>query len=264
MRTLVIFLAAILLTACAFAQAPQKMSYQTIIRNSSNILVTNAQVTLRISILQGLTPVYVERQTATSNTNGLVTIEIGNGKVLSGSFASINWGAGAHFIKTEIDPTGGTNYSIFGTSELLSVPYALYAGYAGSGAGSIDITGKEDKINKVTTLSGSSTDVQYPSAKLVYDQLALKQNILVNPVVRSDSTTIFVTPYQLSRNTKSFEIEISVNGIKNIELPFLIKSTALVWCNGFILKNTLWSGIGTRTITLYIDTSIHDLLKIQN
>lgn len=264
MRTLVILFATVLLTTSALAQAPQKMSYQSIIRNSSNVLVSNAQVTMRISILQGITPVYVERQTATTNTNGLVTIEIGNGIVLSGSFASINWGAGAHFIKTETDPSGGTNYSIFGTSELLSVPYALYAGYAGSGAGSIDITGKEDKINKVTILSGSSTDVQYPSAKLVYDQLALKQNTLVNPVVGSDSTSVFVTPYQLSQNTKLFEIEIAMNGIKNIELPFSLKSTALVWCNGFILKNNLWSGIGTRTITLYIETSIHDLLKIQN
>jgi hypothetical protein len=61
------------------------MSYQAVIRNSSNVLVSNTQVTMRISILKNTTPVYVERQTATSNTNGLVTIEIGNGIVLSGS-----------------------------------------------------------------------------------------------------------------------------------------------------------------------------------
>ena len=265
MKTLVILLAAVLLTVNVLAQAPQKMSYQAVIRNSSNILVTNAQVTMRISILRGITPVYVERQTATSNTNGLVTLEIGNGLVLSGSFAAIDWAAGAHFIKTETDPTGGTNYSIFGTSELLSVPYALYAENGGGGGASIDITGKEDKSNKVTVLSNNSTDVQFPSAKLVYDQLALKQNKLVNPVIRSDSITIYVTPYQLSQfNTKSFEIEISVNGIKNIELPFSLKPTAMVWCNGFILKNNQWFGIGTFSITLYIDSKIHDLIKIQN
>lgn len=263
MRTLVILLATVLLTARAFSQAPQKMSYQAVIRNSSNVLVSNTQVTMRISILKNTTPVYVERQTATSNTNGLVTIEIGNGIVLSGSFASIDWGAGAHFIKTETDPSGGTNYSIFGTSELLSVPYALYAeGLTGAKGdpGPIGLTGDPGVAFDDAQVLSTKT---WTSAK-INTELGLKQNLLVNPVVRSDSSTVFVTPYQLSQNTKSFEIEIAINGIKNIELPFSLKSTALVWCNGTILKNNLWSGIGTGAITLYIDTKINDLLKIQN
>ena len=117
----------------AFAQAPQKMSYQGIVRNAGNVLIANANVGMRISVLQGAangTAVYVETQTATTNANGLVTLEIGAGTVVSGTFASISWGTNSYFIKTETDPTGGTNYTIVGTSQFLSVPYALSAANA--------------------------------------------------------------------------------------------------------------------------------------
>ena len=118
---------ALLLTLSSFAQAPEKMSYQAVIRGANNALVTNQQVGMQISILQGSTAVYEETQTPTSNTNGLVSLEIGTGTVISGSFTAIDWSVGTYFIKTETDPTGGTNYTITGTSQLLSVPYALYA-----------------------------------------------------------------------------------------------------------------------------------------
>jgi len=111
-----------------FAQAPEKMSYQAVIRNSVNDLVTNQTVGMQISILQGSesgTAVYVETQTPTTNINGLVSIEVGSGTVVSGSFSEINWSSGPYFIKTETDPLGGTAYTITGTSQLLSVPYAL-------------------------------------------------------------------------------------------------------------------------------------------
>jgi hypothetical protein len=71
--------------------------------------------------------VYSETQSVTTNNNGLATLEIGNGSVLEGTFVSIDWSQGPYFIKTETDPTGGTNYSITGTSELMSVPYSLFA-----------------------------------------------------------------------------------------------------------------------------------------
>jgi hypothetical protein len=111
------------------------MSYQAVIRDNSNALVTNQIVGMQISILQGSangTAVYVETQTPTTNSNGLVSIEIGGGSVVSGNFATINWANGPYFIKTETDPAGGTNYSITGTSQLLSVPYAQYAEKSGN------------------------------------------------------------------------------------------------------------------------------------
>lgn len=126
------------ISTSAFAQVPPKMSYQAVIRDTNNNLVTNTALGMRISILQGSsngTPVYVETQTPTTNINGLATIEIGTGTVITGSFASINWAASPYFIKTETDPTGGTSYSITGNKELISVPYALYAANAGSSDG---------------------------------------------------------------------------------------------------------------------------------
>ena len=114
----------------AFSQAPQKMSYQSVIRSNSNALIVNQPIGMKISILQGSvigTAVYIETQTPTTNTNGLVSVEIGGGSVVSGVFSSIDWSNGPYFIKTETDPSGGTNYSISGTSQLLSVPFALYS-----------------------------------------------------------------------------------------------------------------------------------------
>jgi hypothetical protein len=136
MKKIYSILAGLLLTASVFAQAPQKMSYQAVIRNSSNALITSTPVGMQISVLQGSltgTAVYVETQTPSTNANGLVSVEIGGGTVVSGNFSTINWANGPYFIKTETDPTGGTIYTITGTNELMSVPYALNAANANVG-----------------------------------------------------------------------------------------------------------------------------------
>ena len=119
-----------------FAQAPEKFSFQAVVRNSSNQLVSNAQVGVRVSILHGSTSGnthYVETHTVSTNANGLITVEVGAGSVLEGTFANLNWANGPWFLKTEIDPNGGNNYSIISVQQLLSVPYALYAKEAGNG-----------------------------------------------------------------------------------------------------------------------------------
>jgi len=137
MNKIITILVAVLITASVFAQAPQKMSYQAVIRNASNALVTSTPVGMKISILQGSstgTPVYVETQTPSTNANGLVSLNIGAGAVVSGTFAGINWASGPYFIKTETDPLGGTVYTIAGTNELMSVPYALFSANGATGA----------------------------------------------------------------------------------------------------------------------------------
>lgn len=129
MRRIFTLSAAILLMATLWAQSPQKMSYQAVIRDAGGTLVST-RVGMRISILQGSatgTAVFVETQTPLPNANGIISIEIGGGTPVTGTIAAINWSAGPYFIKTETDPAGGTTYSITGTTELLSVPYALYA-----------------------------------------------------------------------------------------------------------------------------------------
>ena len=132
---IIVILAHLLIGTLAFAQAPEKMSYQAVVRNTTNNLVTNQAVGMQISILQGSvtgTAVYIETQTPTSNANGLVSLEIGGGTVVSGNMATIDWSNGPYFIKTETDLTGGSSYTITGTSQLLSTPYALYAKTSGS------------------------------------------------------------------------------------------------------------------------------------
>lgn len=125
----------LLLSTQIHAQAPQKMSYQSVIRNTSNVLLSNTNVGIQVSILQGSPSglaSYIERHTTTSNQNGLTSIEIGDGTVIAGNFSDIDWSNGPYYIKTETDPNGGTTYSISATTQLLSVPYALYAENSGS------------------------------------------------------------------------------------------------------------------------------------
>lgn len=167
MKKLITICAALLMTASVFAQAPEKMSYQAVVRDGSNNLVTSSAVGMQISILQGSssgTAVYVETQTPTTNVNGLVSLEIGSGTVVSGTFATIDWTNGPYFIKTETDPTGGTSYTITGTSQLLSVPYALHAKTAQTVTGIITET---DPIYGASVASGiTGTDTTNWNNKL--------------------------------------------------------------------------------------------------
>ncbi len=129
MRKILSVLIVVICTAPIWSQAPGKISYQAVIRNSSGNLVTNQQVGILITILQGSengSAVYTETQTPVTNANGLVSIEIGG----ESGFDLIDWANGPYYIKAETDPSGGQNYTISGTSQILSVPYALYAGKA--------------------------------------------------------------------------------------------------------------------------------------
>lgn len=130
MKKLYPIILVLFVTLNLIAQSPQKMSYQAVIRNSSNALVISSPVGMRISILQGTangTDVYVETHTLNTNANGLVSLEIGGGTPVTGMLSTINWSSGPYFIKTETDPLGGSNYTISGTTQFLSVPYALHA-----------------------------------------------------------------------------------------------------------------------------------------
>lgn len=148
-----------LLTASVFAQSPEKMSYQAIVRNASNNLVTSTNVGMQISILQGSTSgtaIYEETHIPTTNANGLVTIEIGDGTTTD-DISTIDWANGPYFIKTETDPTGGTNYTITGISQLLSVPYALHAKTAETIAGGITETDPVFGSSIASGITGTDT-----------------------------------------------------------------------------------------------------------
>jgi hypothetical protein len=157
MKKTICSLALIFTGFLAMAQSPDKMTYQSVIRNASNNLVTSSNVGMQMSILQGSPSglaVFIERHLTTTNINGLATLEIGAGTVIAGSFSGIDWSAGPYFLKTEVDPSGGTTYSISGTTQLLSVPYALYAESSGdSFSGDYN-----DLTNTPTNLSDFNND----------------------------------------------------------------------------------------------------------
>lgn len=120
----------ILFCLLASAQAPQSMNYQAIARNAAGAVVPNQLVGLRFTIRETTatgTVVYSETQTDTTNQFGLFTTAIGSGTPLTGTFAAIDWSSGDKFLQVEIDAAGGSSYTDMGTSQLLSVPYALYA-----------------------------------------------------------------------------------------------------------------------------------------
>ena len=114
----------------SFAQIPEKISYQAVIRKNSNQLVVNHSIGMQVTILKTSvngTAVFIERHFSTTNANGLISLEIGSGTLVSGSFNNIDWSEGPYFIKTEIDLNGHENYTITGTSQLMTVPYAFHA-----------------------------------------------------------------------------------------------------------------------------------------
>lgn len=115
----------------AHAQSPEQFNYQAVVRNSSGSIISNQSVKVRFTVRQTNatgTNLYRETQTLTTNQFGLINAAVGSGTVVSGTFSGINWGNGAKYLQVEIDPAGGNSFVDLGASQLLSVPYALYAG----------------------------------------------------------------------------------------------------------------------------------------
>lgn len=125
--------ATLMMSVSAMAQAPEAFKYQAVIRDASNTILNNQAVGVELTILQGSatgTAVYTETFAPTTNSYGLVNLEIGTGTTVD-DFSAIDWANGPYFMETAIDVNGGTSYLTMGTSELLSVPYALYAANGG-------------------------------------------------------------------------------------------------------------------------------------
>jgi len=125
------------LSANSFAQqqssVPHAIKYQAVARNANGDIISNQNVSFRISIVQGSASgetVYQETQTVSTNQFGLANLSIGNGTVTTGVFDSIKWGNDSYFVKVEFDAKGGEDYTLMGVSQMLSVPYSLYAEHA--------------------------------------------------------------------------------------------------------------------------------------
>jgi len=113
-----------------FAQSPQAFKYQAVVRDNAGEIINNQTVSFRVSIrdISGIGPVvYQETRSIITNNFGLANLLVGAGTPVIGTFSDIDWRTNVKFMEVELDPAGGSNYVYMGTTQLLSVPFALYA-----------------------------------------------------------------------------------------------------------------------------------------
>jgi hypothetical protein len=125
----------LLISSISFSQAPEGINYQAVIRNSSGNLVASSTVAIRVQVRQTIatgTIVYQERHSVLTSAQGLINMVIGAGTPQVGTFNGINWGNGPYFVNLAVDLANGVNYQDYGTQQLMSVPYALYAKSSGN------------------------------------------------------------------------------------------------------------------------------------
>ena len=157
MKKTVLSISLLMVCILTLAQVPDSFNYQAIVRDGGEVL-PNQLVSYRFSIIKGALPgtvVYIEHHSVTTNQFGLVTLAIGNGTDKTGDFTSIEWGADSYFLKVEIDPAGGTSYSDMGTTQLMSVPYALHS----KSAENVFSGSYNDLTNQPILFNGSWTDI---------------------------------------------------------------------------------------------------------
>jgi hypothetical protein len=160
-KTLLSLVAIVTIALTSFGQAPEGFKYQAVVRDAGNLILNNQEVGMQMTIQQGSiagTTVYQETFAPTTNTYGLVNLEIGSGTVVGGTFATIDWSAGPYFIETAVDITGGTSYVVMGTSQLMSVPYALHAKTAENVTNDTDTQLDSTGISVLGFVAGSHTD----------------------------------------------------------------------------------------------------------
>ena len=179
----ILFVIILLGLTALFAQAPEKFTYQAVVRDANNSLLQSSLVGVRISVLQGSTTgslVYEETHFVYTNGNGLMTVVLGNGDDQQGLLSGIDWSNGPYFLKTDIDPNGGNNYSITSVQQLLSVPYALYAKEAANGfSGDYnDLTNRPVIPTVPTNVSAFTNDAGYLTSFTEQQVLSLSHDTL--------------------------------------------------------------------------------------
>ncbi len=184
MKKLYKFIALIVITAIN-AQAPQGFNYQATVRNSSGALIINQNVTFKFNIMlnsQTSLPVYSETHQAPTDDLGQVNLTVGTGTATIGTFAGINWGSGTYYLGIELNT--GANFVAMGTTQLLSVPYALYANTAGStSSNNTGLISPTITTNPVTNITGTSAFFSATISNVNTNQLSTRAGFVysINP-----------------------------------------------------------------------------------
>lgn len=172
MRQYLLFGALFVLTLPLFGQSPQKFNFQAVARDVSGQPYANVNLGVRISLVRDAVSGqidYAERHVVTTSPLGVFDLEIGGGVPVSGAITDADWANYPYYLKIDIDPNGGTNYVNLGTSQLLSVPYAIYAGEAGN-AGDGDTTDElqtliyDPDLQTLTLTNGNTVDLNFSAS----------------------------------------------------------------------------------------------------
>jgi hypothetical protein len=220
MRKSILTLLVCLILTTALAQVPQGINYQAVARTAQGLIIPNQAIGTRFSILDGTingTVVYQETFTTQTNSFGLFTLVIGKGTPVTGTFAGINWASGTDkFLKVEIAPTGGNNYQLQGTSQLMSVPYALYADKTKliSGNNTINITngntitGNYVAANNTLNINGNAISGNYQAGN---STLLINGNTITGNYVAANNT-LLINGNTISGNYQAGNNTLLING----------------------------------------------------
>ena len=221
-----------------WSQVPDKMSYQAVVRDADNNLISNQPIGLKLSIIEGTTSgsaVFEETHTVNSNMNGLVSIIINEGSTISGDFATINWSSNSYFIKAEIDPNGGSNYTITGIQQVLSVPYALHAQTADNFTfqdaefGEMLFYDGTDWVAVLTGVNGQA--LTYCNGVPTWG-LCLESSIGNNPTSSTITVNGSISTNLQTNRLEIFEIGVCYSTSPNptiTDLKKIVNTTALTW-----------------------------------
>ncbi len=267
MKKFVLFSMMFITSFMVFSQTPQSFRYQTVVRDANGYPVTDRSVNFQISIISGASTgnvEYVETHSDTTNDFGLVSLAVGEGTIVSGSFAGIDWASADHFIKVEIDTTGGTVFTDMGTTQLLSVPYALYAAHTGSSGNSLWEANGNDIYNNNPGKVGVGT-TSPPAKMVVQGDSTMSDTIPLFEVKDRNGATVFIV------YPDSVRIYVKDDGTKTNKGAFAVsgRNTAKQPTNDFLVvtpdSSRIYTsdpdaGFGVRNIGLNDKTSYLHLI----
>ncbi len=215
----ILYLLLLLPSLHLFSQAPQRINYQSVVRNASGNPLANQAIALRFTIHNGTANgnvIYSETANTTTNQFGLATLEIGAG----GNLSLVNWSNGARYLQVDLDPNGGTNFTPMDTSQLLSVPYALFAGNNMAGpTGATGATGPTGIIGATgaTGLQGNNgggSQISFPGTQVFngFSPVGYWQTLDLSGVVGASKAQVVLKLTNTTGSSASVPIDFRTNG----------------------------------------------------